>query len=122
MRGRLGAVAFDEREGAVVAMVEGEIDGSNTLELGRALAERLPSAARGLVLDLRHVGYLDSAGIELLFRLARRLRDRRQLLRIVVPGGAPIRRVLEICDVASVAPIDDDVDTAVAELGEAGGA
>jgi anti-sigma B factor antagonist len=122
VRGRLGAVAFDEREGAVVAMVEGEIDGSNTLELGRALAERLPSAARGLVLDLRHVGYLDSAGIELLFRLARRLRDRRQLLRIVVPGGAPIRRVLEICDVASVAPIDDDVDTAVAELGEAGGA
>jgi anti-anti-sigma factor len=122
VRGRLGAVAFDEREGALVAMVEGEIDGSNTLELGRALAERLPSAARGLVLDLRHVDYLDSAGIELLFKLARRLRDRRQLLRIVVPAGAPIRRVLEICDVASVAPIDDDVDTAVAELGEAGGA
>jgi anti-anti-sigma factor len=122
MRGRLGGVEFDERDGAVVARVEGEIDGSNTLELGRALAERLPSAARGLVLDMRQVGYLDSAGIELLFKLARRLRDRRQLLRIVVPPGAPIRRVLEICDVASVAPIDDAVERSVAELGEAGGA
>jgi anti-anti-sigma factor len=122
MRGRLGGVDFAERGGAVVAAVEGEIDGSNTLELGRVLAEQLPSAARGLVLDLHQVGYLDSAGIELLFKLARRLRDRRQLLRIVVPNGAPIRRVLEICDVASVAPIDDDVDSALAELGEAGGA
>jgi anti-anti-sigma factor len=122
VRGRLGGIDFEERDGAVVATVEGEIDGSNTLEVGRALSEKLPSAARGLVLDLRQVGYLDSAGIELLFKLARRLRDRRQLLRIVVPAESPIRRVLEICDVASVAPIDDGVDSAVAELGEAGGA
>ena len=122
MRGRLSEIQFEEREGAIVAMVDGEVDGSNTLEVGRALAEGLPTAARGLVLDLREVSYLDSAGIELLFKLARRLRDRRQLLRIVVPGNSPIRRVLEICDVASVAPIDDAVDTALTQIGEAGGA
>jgi anti-anti-sigma factor len=122
VRGRLSGVEFVEHDGTIVAIVDGEIDGSNTLELGRVLAERLPSAARGLVLDLSSVAYLDSAGIELLFKLSRRLRDRRQLLRIVVPSAAPMRRVLEICDVASVAPIDEAVDSAVAELGEAGGA
>jgi anti-anti-sigma factor len=120
VRGRLGEIEFDERQGAVIATLDGELDGSNTLDVGRALAERLPSAAHGLVLDLRHVAYIDSAGIELLFKLARRLRDRRQLLRIVVPAEAPIRRVLEICDVGSVAPIDETVDPAVAEVGAAG--
>ena len=122
MRGRLTELEFQERDGLMVATLAGEIDGSNTLELGRALAERLPTASRGLVLDLTAIGYLDSAGIELLFKLARRLRDRRQLLRIVVPQGSPVRRVLDICDVSSVAPLDDTVDAAVADFGEAGGA
>jgi anti-anti-sigma factor len=122
VRGRLTELEFEERDGLMIARLEGEIDGSNTLELGRTLAERLPSAARGLVLDLTAVGYLDSAGIELLFKLARRLRDRRQLLRIVVPGISPVRRVLDICDVSSVAPLDETPEQAVAELGEAGGA
>jgi len=119
MMGRLSAIDLQERDGAVIAALDGEIDGSNTLEIGRALAEGLPSAAHGLVLDLRGVTYLDSAGIELLFKLARRLQDRRQFLRIVVSERAPMRRVLEICDVGSVAPLDEGVDMALAKLPDA---
>jgi hypothetical protein len=29
------------------------------------------------------------------------------VLRLVVPGASPIRRVLDLCDIASVAPIDE---------------
>jgi anti-anti-sigma factor len=121
MRGRLTELEFEERDGLMVATLAGEIDGSNALELGRAVAERLPTASTGLVLDLTAIAYLDSAGIELLFKLARALRDRRQLLRIVVPTASPVRRVLEICDVSSVAPLDDTLDEAVADFGEAPG-
>ena len=85
MRDRLSQVEFEEREGVLIARVSGEVDGSNTVELGRALGEKLPSSAHGLVLDLSGIAYLDSAGIELLFSLARRLGDRRQRLRLSVP-------------------------------------
>ena len=52
MRDRIAGVDFDERDGIVVAAVEGEIDSSNAADLRLALAERLPSAASALVLDL----------------------------------------------------------------------
>ncbi len=118
MRDRLSEIDFDERGGVLVARITGEVDGSNAVELGRALGERLPSSAYGLVLDLSAVAYLDSAGIELLFGLARRLGDRRQRLRLGVPERSPVRRVLEICDISSVAPMDLSADEAAEELSQ----
>ena len=112
MRDRLSEIEFEEHAGVLVARITGEVDGSNAVELGRALGERLPSSARGLVLDLSSVAYLDSAGVELLFGLARRLGDRRQRLRLGVPVRSPVRRVLEICDISSVAPIADSAEEA----------
>jgi anti-anti-sigma factor len=116
VRDRLSEVEFDDRAGVVIARIRGEVDGSNAVELGRALGEKLPSSAHGLVLDLSAVGYLDSAGIELLFGLARRLGDRRQRLRLGVPPRSPVRRVLEICDISSVAPIEDSAEAAAESL------
>lgn len=112
MRDRISGVEFEQRDGVVVARLTGEVDGSNAVELGRALAGRLPSAAHGLVLDLTEVAYLDSAGIELLFQLARRLGDRRQRLGLSVPAASPVRRVLEICDISSIAPMHESLELA----------
>lgn len=116
MRDRLSNAEFEERDGVVVARLTGEIDGSNAVEMGRAISERLPTAAHGLVLDLSGVEYLDSTGIELLFGLARRLADRRQRLRLGVPESSPVRRVLEVCDVDSVAPVSESADEAAAAV------
>jgi anti-anti-sigma factor len=112
MRDRLSDVEFEEREGVLLARISGEVDGSNAVELGRALGDRLPTSAHGLVLDLSAVDYLDSAGVELLFGLARRLGDRRQRLRLGIPERSPVRRVLEICDIGSVAPIANTAEDA----------
>jgi anti-sigma B factor antagonist len=119
MRDRLSQVEFEERDGVLIARVSGEIDGSNTVELGRALGEKLPSSAHGLVLDLSGIAYLDSAGIELLFSLARRLGDRRQRLRLSVPQQSPVRKVLEICDIGSVAPMEETADLAAERIADA---
>ncbi len=97
---------------------EGEIDSSNAAELRLALSERLPSASSALVLDLSAVTYLDSSGIHLLFDLGRRLAARRQALRLVVPDGAPMRRVLELCAVDAVAPMDRELDASLQALAE----
>jgi anti-anti-sigma factor len=112
MRDRLSDVEFDDRRGVLIARINGEVDGSNAIELGRALGDALPSSAHGLVLDLSGVAYLDSAGVELLFGLARSLGDRRQRLRLGVPERSPVRRVLEICDISSVAPMSESAEAA----------
>ena len=100
---------IDRVEDVVVARLDGEIDSSNAPELRLALAARVPSAARVLALDLSGVTYLDSSGIELVFELGRSLAARRQSIRLIVPERSPVRRVLELSAVQSVAPIDRDL-------------
>jgi anti-sigma B factor antagonist len=121
VRDRLSDVDFEARDDDVlVARIGGEVDGSNAVELGRALGEKLPSSAHGLVVDLSDVAYMDSAGIELLFALARRLGDRRQRLALSVPAGSPVRRVLEICDIGNVAPLEESPDAAASRIASGG--
>lgn len=116
MRGRLADLSFDDDAAMVVAHLRGEVDASNAAELRVALVDRLSNEATGLILDLSETSYLDSTGISLLFELARGLSARRQALRLVVPAAAPIRRVLELCDVASVAPLDESAADAQAAV------
>lgn len=116
MRDKVIDVDFEQRETVLVAFISGEIDSSNAAELRLALSERLPSSSSALVLDLSEVGYLDSSGIHLLFELGRRLAARRQSLRLVVPEGAPMRRVLELCAVEAVAPMDHELETSLRAL------
>ena len=119
MRDRIAGIGFQERDGVIVAAVEGEIDSSNAADLRLALAERLPSTSSALVLDLSRVSYLDSSGIQLLFDLGRRLAARRQAMRLIVPPDAPMRRVLELCAVESIAPMDTELDAAYSALAAA---
>jgi anti-sigma B factor antagonist len=119
MRDRLAELNFETAGNVVVGHVAGEIESANAEEMSTALAGQLTSDRAGLVIDLTRVTYLDSAGIELLFDLARRLRTHRQRLRLVVPADAPLRRVLELCDIDRAAPIDVTVDAALQGLGEA---
>ncbi len=100
-------------EDVVIARLSGEIDLSNATEVGDDLSTRVPNTALGLVLDLTATTYLDSSGVHLVFDLAERLRTRQQQLRIVVPAGAPIRRVLRIVELGDTVPVLASVDEAV---------
>jgi anti-anti-sigma factor len=97
----------------VIARLSGEVDLSNASEVGDDLAAGMPNSALGLVLDLTATTYLDSSGVHLVFDLAERLRTRQQQLRIVVPAGAPIRRVLRIVELGDTVPVLASVDEAV---------
>lgn len=88
-----------------VVRLSGDIDLSNADGLGTAVERAVSNQARGLVLDLSGVTFLDSTGLRLIFRLARRLGDRQQALRLVVPDGARISRLLELSGVATVAEV-----------------
>ena len=68
--------------------VTGELDLSNARELTSALDLAVPDDVTLVFVDLTATTYIDSAAIASFFRLAQRLRDRRQDLRIVVPHGS----------------------------------
>jgi anti-anti-sigma factor len=102
--------------GAIVATVAGEVDISNASDLGSALEGSVPQRALGLVLDLSQATYIDSAGIHLLFRLGGRLTRRRQQLRVVVPDGAPIRKIVTLAGLGWTVPHDRSVAESLASL------
>jgi anti-sigma B factor antagonist len=103
-------------EDVVVARLTGEIDLSNAHEVGETLAGAVPNTALGLVIDLTATAYLDSSGVHLLFELAERLQRRQQQLRVVVPEGGPIRRVLRIVELEATVAVLASVDEAVAQI------
>src|SRR5439155_3687943 len=100
----------------IVARITGEIDLSNAGDVSETLSSAVPNTALGLVIDLTATSYLDSSGVHLLFDLAERLQRRQQQLRVVVPQGGPIRRVLRIVELALTVPVVTTVGEAVEQI------
>jgi anti-anti-sigma factor len=107
----LARLEVEQRGTACVVRIRGEVDVSNAHDLSVAIGAAMPSAVPTLVVDLTHTTYLDSAGLQMLFMLAERLRARRQALRLIVPKDSPVRAVIDLTALSTVAPIDSPVAT-----------
>lgn len=102
------------QDGSVpVCEITGELDASNVEQVLDRIIATVPNDAPGAVVDLSRTTYLDSAGVRTLFELSRRLRSRRQELRIVVPDNGIVRRVLILTALADVVALDATVPVAV---------
>jgi anti-anti-sigma factor len=113
---RLAELELDERDGVAVARLSGELDLSNVVDVGDALATAAAEAALGMVLDLAGLRHIDSAGVRMLFDLRRKLAQHRQELALAVPAAARIRDVLELAAVGETVAVCEDVDAAVAAV------
>jgi anti-anti-sigma factor len=109
---------IEQREGddVVVARLTGELDIAGAESVGRRIAEAVSSSARGVVVDMTELEFIDSSGVSMLFALARRVGSRRQELRVVAPAGKPVARVLDIVEFERAAPVHVDLDSAVAGI------
>jgi anti-sigma B factor antagonist len=107
-------ISVSESGEMMVATVAGEVDMTNAAYVREELTSAVPNDAHALVIDLSQARYMDSAAIEVLFELSRRLVRRRQQLRLVVPRRSPLRRLFTLIDLGSVAPVHDSLETAVA--------
>jgi len=87
--------------------IRGEVDMSNVLDLTRAIEAALPNDAPFVVVDLTETTYLDSAGVQLLFRVAGRLRSRRHRVAIVAPPEGPVRAVLDLVGLGALVTLFD---------------
>ncbi len=101
-----------------MASVSGEVDASNAEDLKDRIAEWVTNEDSSLVLDFAEVTYTDSAGLNLVFDLLARLRQRGQALGIVVPADSQPRRTFAIVGLEEQVPIFGTVEDA--EVGIAG--
>ncbi len=112
----LAELEFHDHESGRVAQIRGEIDMSNVGELSQTLQSSVSQSDAGLVVDFTDTAYLDSAGLQFIFDLGKRLRDRGQRLLLVVPPSSPVAAVLAIVNVDSLAPRCEPLDEALARL------
>ena len=103
-------------DGVPVAHLSGEIDRTNSDELGGRMADAISAEGGGLVVDLTKLTFIDSTGMRMLFELAAELKRRSQALRIVVPEGAHLGDILETVGLDQAAGRDHTVGQAVAAL------
>lgn len=113
---RLADLQLIDEGRVVIARVTGELDLSNTGNIGGTLAEGIPSAALGLILDLSAVEYLDSAGIHLIYELREQLRTRGQALQLVIPAHSPAGDALRLAGVAGRVATAETVEAALSAL------
>jgi anti-anti-sigma factor len=114
---KLADVTFESSDRLVVASVRGELDMSNSDEVGAALADRVPNEALGLVVDLSNVDYMDSTGIHVVYELRERLLNRGQQIRLVVPPGSPVAETLRLAGVPSTVGVADTAEAARLSIG-----
>jgi anti-anti-sigma factor len=108
-------LVLETRDGSVVALLGGEVDMSNASYVRDQLLASMSNEAIALVLDISGCRYLDSAAIEVLFDISRRLGRRRQELRIVMPPSSPLRRVIELTEVHTAAALYESLEAALSE-------
>ena len=108
----------DEREGDVpIVVIEGEIDASNTPEINGRLRDALSNQAAVLLVDLTETTYIDSAGINVLFKLGVELGERQQELHLVVAPNSPIARLLAIVGLNEAVATHPSREAALAAVG-----
>ena len=119
MSEELATLRLRERGEIVIAVVEGEIDLSNAPWLQVEVTTAVPNSARGLLLDLSAIEFLDSSGVHMLYDIADRLVTRQQRFAVVLEPDAPPRRAIELSGVEPAAWLYGDQASALAALGEA---
>jgi anti-sigma B factor antagonist len=94
-----------DRERVIVRPV-GEIDLATVGAVEAPLSELWASGFTRIVLDLRWVSFMDSAGLRLVIRFGRRAQEEGVDLRVIVVEGEAVHRLLEITAMLGVLPVE----------------
>jgi stage II sporulation protein AA (anti-sigma F factor antagonist) len=98
-------VQAEKEKGILTVSVEGKIDGATAPDLERRLLEWLDQGETQIILDLREVYYISSAGLRVVLMGAKRLQSKG---RLVLAGLKP--EVKEIFEMAGFDTILDFYD------------
>jgi len=102
------------RDDVLVVTVSGEVDLSTAPELTRAI-HLISAHTRRLVADLAGVTFLDSSGLNALVRGCHALEERGVGFVLVAEPDGPVRRLLDLTQLADVLHVVDSVEDAFAD-------
>jgi anti-anti-sigma factor len=111
---------LERREQVPVARLSTDVDAANASRLREELWSHLGNHGGELVLDLSGTRYLDSAGVDMLFRLAHSLSQRRGTLRLVIPPDSHLQRLAQIVALPDVVPVHARVEEAIEAFAASG--
>lgn len=112
----IASLEFERAGSVLVVRAEGELDLANVDDLQRVIKQHVAGDVSAVVIDLSRVGFLDSSGVEMLFRLQDALEMRQIDLALVIPRGALIRRAIEIADRTGTLAVSEERDAAIAHV------
>ena len=105
-------VDVDERDGASVIAVGGELDLGSSPKLRDAAVRQLLGGDRALILDLTGLEFLDSTGLGVIVGLLKRARTLGVDLRLVI-SRARVLAPFEVTGIAGLLPIHEDLEAAL---------
>ena len=114
----MSPMRIERVDGVCVARPREDIDAASARRMRDALAECLDEGGDSLVLDLSETRYIDSAGIDMLFRMSELLRERRARLQLVIPPESNLARLAAIVALPSAVPVHETVELALAATRE----
>lgn len=93
-------------DGSLVRIAcRGEVDLANVADVEDGIFSAITNLVTAVSVDLTDVVYIDSAGLQVLFGLAARLRVLQTDLEVVAPVGSPARRAVELSGLGSLVPL-----------------
>lgn len=95
-------ISTERWQGITTVRVDGDLDAAGAVSLRNELAAL--TSAEALVVDLREVGFIDSAGIGALIGAIRRSHAEGDEI-VIVANRGPLRRALELVGIAALAPV-----------------
>jgi anti-anti-sigma factor len=113
-------LTVEHHDGVPVGTLPLDVDSANARRLRDELEAAVGNDTFDLVLDLTATQYLDSAGIDMLFRLGQRLSQRRAHLRLVIPPTSQLLRLAEVVGLVPTLPRYDTLAAALADTEPAG--
>jgi anti-anti-sigma factor len=115
-------VEVQQIDNVLVARPRGDIDAATTARVREQLTDSMGNNVECLVVDLSQTRYVDSAGIDMLFRLSERLRERRAKLLLVIPRSSQLLRLAVLVGLTRVMPVCETLEEALARRDQSSGA
>ena len=103
----------ERRDGVPVVRPREDIDAANAAALREQLADCVDVGIDQLIVDLSGARYIDSAGLDMLFRLAELLRQRRAALVLVITPESNLARLAAIVGLPHAMTVHATVEDAL---------
>lgn len=103
----LATTRAERADGRVTLSIDGEIDLSNAETLLHEIEVVADGSVTSLVIDLTHVGFMDSQGVRLLHRISQRAELAGCRLTVIAPDGGSPAATLRITGMDRILAVQD---------------